>query len=291
MNPQDDHRLRELLRGARQLAVNLQTLRSSVDARDSKRTAEALDGVFHVYMVSIAPNQTDVRDALEMSAGGRNRSQAMTHADRALKILTLAFDGHIPPLHPYPIRENLNGEFGRATVTRVSRLLLPDDVSDSIVDSAKDALLSTTYVGERLAEGVQRLFSKAMDVGAVVPEYDWETVVAEIHDEENRIMCAADKETTVVAVSKPVAELPNIDNESAAIAIMLDDRSLSIRQIAKKVGVSRQVPYEWPKFREIAEKLGVMKPRGPKTIEGRLHKGFKSDGRIEAIDDLSYDDN
>jgi hypothetical protein len=75
-----------------------------------------------------------------------------------------------------------------------------------------------------------------------------------------------------------------LDPESHAIALLFRESNLSLPQIANRVGVSRQTLYDWPKFREAAERAGKLKPRGPKSPGPR--RGHKSaDGRIEAYDD------
>jgi hypothetical protein len=78
------------------------------------------------------------------------------------------------------------------------------------------------------------------------------------------------------------ATAPAIDRESLAIAVLYKQPTLSLPQIAEKVGVSRQTLYKWPKFLQAAEAVGKYSQKKP-CNRGRLPHGSRSaDGSIEA---------
>ena len=82
---------------------------------------------------------------------------------------------------------------------------------------------------------------------------------------------------------------PEIDLEAQALALLFQHGDWSIAQIAKHLGVGRQTPYGWPKFRQAAELRGILKPRSAKDrTRPRGHK--TSDGRVEAYADEDEDE-
>jgi hypothetical protein len=83
---------------------------------------------------------------------------------------------------------------------------------------------------------------------------------------------------------RQAARKPEFDQETAAIAYMAHNKHATMLDIAKAVGANRATLYRWPKLRDVAEKLGRLKPRGMKSRH--LRRGFKTaDGRIEAVAD------
>jgi hypothetical protein len=77
---------------------------------------------------------------------------------------------------------------------------------------------------------------------------------------------------------------PEIDQESLAIALLVQHADWSIKQIANHLGVNRATLYKWNKFRVAAERSERLKSRGPRA--GRPRRGHKSpDGMIEAYQD------
>jgi hypothetical protein len=84
----------------------------------------------------------------------------------------------------------------------------------------------------------------------------------------------------------PTAPTPEIDKESQAIALLFKYPSWTIAQIAIRLGVDRTTLYDWPAFRQAAEKAGRLKPRGPKAKAGSPRRGHRtSDGQVEAYVD------
>jgi hypothetical protein len=76
--------------------------------------------------------------------------------------------------------------------------------------------------------------------------------------------------------------------EEQAIGCLFKYSDWSLGQIAKHLGINQSSLYRWKKFRETAEKIGRIKPRGPKNCYSR--RGHKtSDGQLEAYDNDSDD--
>lgn len=77
---------------------------------------------------------------------------------------------------------------------------------------------------------------------------------------------------------------PAISNEEKAIAVLVKDMTLSIAQIAKKVGVHRTTLYKYEKFKLLWERFGNSPGRQPP-------RGSKDrDGNLEAVDDSEPED-
>ena len=72
----------------------------------------------------------------------------------------------------------------------------------------------------------------------------------------------------------------NITNEEKAIAMVMSDHGLSVKDVAAKLGVRRNTPYRWDNFVKIFNGLRSLKShRAPR-------RGSKdSDGKLEAEDD------
>ena len=91
------------------------------------------------------------------------------------------------------------------------------------------------------------------------------------------------------ATAPPPEPEPIIDLESQALALLIQRDDWSVAQIAKHLGVDRKTPYKWKKFRIAAERVGKMKPHGPKGRNPR--RGHKTrDGRVEAYQDEDEDE-
>jgi hypothetical protein len=81
---------------------------------------------------------------------------------------------------------------------------------------------------------------------------------------------------------------PEMDQECQALVLLFKHPDWTVTEIADHMGISRQTPYKWDKFREAATLSGRLKPRGPK--EGQPPEGHKtSDGRVEAYQDENQD--
>jgi hypothetical protein len=83
------------------------------------------------------------------------------------------------------------------------------------------------------------------------------------------------------------ATAARVDPQKLAILLLVEDRHLSLPEIAEKVGVDRKTVYKWPQFLELAEKYGKYKPRGRLPWAGP--RGSKQDGRLEAYDESDED--
>jgi hypothetical protein len=82
------------------------------------------------------------------------------------------------------------------------------------------------------------------------------------------------RSTEEVLTSKP-------DLETYAISLLFKSENLTLTDIARQVGVSRQTLYDWPKFLEAAKRAGKYNPKTQNTDS--LPKGTKSvDGTLEA---------
>jgi hypothetical protein len=87
-----------------------------------------------------------------------------------------------------------------------------------------------------------------------------------------------------VGPATPGKAAPEIDLEVQAIALLFKHRNWSIQKIADYLKVDRKTPYRWEHFREVAERIGTLKPRGPKDrLPPRGHKS--TDGQVEAYSD------
>jgi hypothetical protein len=76
---------------------------------------------------------------------------------------------------------------------------------------------------------------------------------------------------------------PEHSIEDLAIALLFKHR-WGFRNIAEALRVNVKSLYKLKKLREAAIKLGVLKPRGPRS--GKTRRGHKtSEGRVEAYDD------
>src|SRR5262249_54948254 len=81
------------------------------------------------------------------------------------------------------------------------------------------------------------------------------------------------------------------DQCTLAIAMLAEKPTPKIKAIASRLGVNREALYHnsaFAKFREIAEKLGVMKSKGDPSTVRRGHKA--KDGSIEAYEDEQEED-
>jgi hypothetical protein len=84
-------------------------------------------------------------------------------------------------------------------------------------------------------------------------------------------------------------EAVQVDLEAEAIGLLFKRPEWDVKQIADSLGVERRTPYRWPKFRQAAEQVGKMKPRGPKACT--LPRGYKTkDGGVEAYDEHNEDE-
>jgi hypothetical protein len=80
-----------------------------------------------------------------------------------------------------------------------------------------------------------------------------------------------------------------IDQESLALGLLFQHLDWSIADIAKHLNVNRKTLYKWDRFRDAAERLDRLKPRGPKAR--KLREGHKTrDGRVEAQQDERKDE-
>ena len=78
------------------------------------------------------------------------------------------------------------------------------------------------------------------------------------------------------------------DPEIMAIAVMLQDGSLSLPEIAKKIGVDRKTLYKYPRFLDAAQRAGKYSPKA--NLSGYHTKGTKSQGNLEAQKDEPDDE-
>jgi hypothetical protein len=80
-----------------------------------------------------------------------------------------------------------------------------------------------------------------------------------------------------------------IDLEAQALALLFQQPSWSVAEIADHLKVDRKTPYKWPNFRKAAEMDGRLKPRGARGRTPR--RGHKTrDGQVEAYADEDEDE-
>jgi hypothetical protein len=191
MNSLSSHFVREFFNGARRIAAGLQQLRAAVNDRDAKKTAEALDGIHDALMGSTIEAQTSgIATLCAQIEREHGQSVALSSVNRGRMILLLAFDGRMPPYDPNRLQRELRARAEKAFPPSLARLILPKDIREDYVASAKAEAaepIVISSVGGRLDEGVQRLFQNAVDVGPIVPAYDWKEEIEAIHREEVRL--------------------------------------------------------------------------------------------------------
>jgi hypothetical protein len=115
------------------------------------------------------------------------------------------------------------------------------------------------------------------------PTVDERAILGQLRQKLTEALSHAGRDAAPVrhADAPGAPEAKPADPEAHAIALLFKHPHLTIPEIAAQVGVTRQTLYDWPKFRQAAEKADKLKPRGPKGQGPR--RGHKTkDRRIEA---------
>jgi hypothetical protein len=161
-------------------------------------------------------------------------------------------------------------------------------IIETALAGRKTSLVDAQTLIRRLWEDLEELVKRG--IGQYPPSaptdvVTWDTAERTVHAAKDWLESLPNPIFAPAPSKEPphLSLIPEIDQESQALALLFQHPDWSIAKIADHLKVARNTPYKWKRFRDAAEKAGKLKPRGEK---GRVpRRGHKTpDGRVEAYD-------